>query len=88
MVIIQRVVAAVLAVLVLGSLPGCDEYEREQLKQAGSDINSATQHVGEASGSALDRARNGTGQALQNLGDKIDDHNQRTDDAADPNSMD
>ncbi|MEE2906556.1 MAG: hypothetical protein VX527_01865 [Planctomycetota bacterium] len=88
MAIIQRIVGTVLVISVLGLLPGCDEYEREQLRQAGDDIDSASEHVGDASSSALDRARHGTGKALQNLGDKIDDHNQQIDDAADPNSMD
>ena len=86
--LMQRLAGLLLAISVTVLLSACDEYEREQLRQAGDDLNSAGQHVGDASGSAVDRARNGTGDALRNLGDKIDAHNQQIEDAVDTNSTD
>ena len=56
---------------------GCDEYEREQLREAADDVGSAAGHVGNATGSTFDRARSGTADALRNLGDKIDANNDR-----------
>ena len=62
---------------------GCDEYEREQLRQAGDDVGAAGSHVGSATDSAVGRARDGTADALRNLSDKIDTHNQNIDDSVD-----
>lgn len=81
-------VVLLLGMLVMLPLSGCDEYEREQIRQAGDDINAAGDHIGNASGSALDRARNSTGDALRNLGDKIDAHQQNVQDAADQKTTD
>ena len=64
-------------------LSGCDDYEREQLRQAGDDLGSAGQHIGNASDSAVNRARDNTADALRNLSDKIDTHNQKINDTAD-----
>lgn len=64
-------------------LPGCDEYEREQLRQAGDDIGAAGGHIGNASDSAVGRARDNTADALRNLSDKIDTHNRNIDDSVD-----
>ena len=81
---ILKVTSVCLVVSAIAVFPmGCDEYERDQLRQAGEDIDSAGSHVGEASGSAFDRARNNTGDALRNLGDKIDTRNDDVNDAAD-----
>ena len=80
---IRRLATPILSILIVLSFTGCDEYEREQLRQAGDDINAAGDHIGNASGSAVDRARSGTGEALRNLGNKIDAHNQKIEDAAD-----
>ncbi len=62
---------------------GCDEYEREQIRQAGDDIGSAGSHIGNASDSAIGRARDSTADALRNLSDKIDTHNQNIEDTVD-----
>ncbi len=64
-------------------LAGCDEYEREQMRQAGDDIGAAGSHIGNASDSAIGRARDSTADALRNLSDKIDTHNQNIDDSVD-----
>ena len=64
-------------------IAGCDEYEREQIRQAGDDIGSAGGHIGNASDSAIGRARDSTADALRNLSDKIDTHNQNIDDTVD-----
>ena len=66
-------------------LSGCDEYERQQLKDAADDAGAAAGHVGDATGSAVDRARSGTADALRNLGDKIDANNERINQEADQN---
>ena len=66
-----------------GAASRCDEYERDQLREAGDDIDSAGRRVGDASGSALDRARSGTADAARNLGNDIDDRNDQVNDAAD-----
>ena len=71
---------------VLASLSaGCDEYEREQLREAADDVGSAAGQVVNATGSAFDRARSGTADALRNLGDKVDAHNERINQEADQN---
>ncbi|MCH2152913.1 MAG: hypothetical protein MK089_06185 [Phycisphaerales bacterium] len=75
---------AVLSVMAALS-SGCDEYEREQMREAADDVGSATGHVGNAADSALDRARSGTADALRNLGDKVDAHNDRINQEADQN---
>ena len=64
---------------------GCDEYERDQLRQAADDAGTAAGHVGNAADSAFDRARSGTADALRNLGDKVDAHNDRINQEADQN---
>ena len=84
----KRLSGVVMGVLISLQLTGCDEYEREQMRQAGDDIGAAGDHIGEASGSAFDRARSNTSDALRNLGDKIDEHNQHIQDAADQKTTD
>tara|TARA_Y100000589_G_scaffold330358_1_gene379750 strand:- start:3084 stop:3356 length:273 start_codon:yes stop_codon:yes gene_type:complete len=74
-------IAALTAVAPLAS--GCDEYEREQIRQAGDDIGAAGTHIGNASDSAIGRARDNTADALRNLSNQIDTHNQKIDESVD-----
>ena len=65
------------------ALLGCSEYEQEQLKAAGENIKQAADHVGNASGSAADRARTSTAQGLRDTADAIEPEDPDKSDAPD-----
>ena len=71
------------AMMAMLGVPGCDDYERQQLREAGENLDAAADNVGNATQSSFDRARNGTADALRNLSDDIETHNQRMQQAAD-----
>ena len=77
---LAKVAVAILAVATLG---GCDEYERQQLSEAGDHLDAAADNIGNASQSSFDRARNGTADALRDLSDDVETHNREVGEAAD-----
>lgn len=71
-----------LALAVCLTLLGCSDYEQEQLKAAGDNIQNAAKHVGNASSSAADRARASTAGSLRSTADAIEPGSQDEDSQA------
>jgi hypothetical protein len=68
-----------IALAVCLTLLGCSDYEQEQLKAAGDNIQKAAQHVGNASSSAADRARASTAGGLRSTAGAIEPDSQDED---------
>ena len=73
----------VIAIGLCLALLGCSEYEQDQFKAAGENIKQAADHVGNASGSAADRARTSTAQGLRDTADAIEPEDPEESDASD-----